>query len=152
MPSLVCSVCTWWCLSLRLSLISWYMLWAKLVLQHVNLIKNCWNMKICSPLRLSTSMCRICWDPCCYHLYARLLCLLLWVIHLLGQLRDPCAKIWKSSYVMRKDRDGSVLSHAKVSGWLPIAHLDELEPCSECWNHCLKLLVVYDIGLAWLLS
>jgi hypothetical protein len=53
---------------------------------------------------------------------------------------------------MRKDRDGSVLSDVKVSRWLLIAYLDELEPCSGCRDHCLKLLIVYDIGLAWLLS
>jgi hypothetical protein len=53
---------------------------------------------------------------------------------------------------MRKDRDGSVLSYVKVLRLLPIAHLDELEPCSGYQNHCLKLLVVYDIGLVWLLS
>ena len=51
MLSLVCSVCTWWCLWLRLLLIFWCMLWPKLVLHSMNLIKNCWNMKISSPLR-----------------------------------------------------------------------------------------------------
>jgi hypothetical protein len=53
---------------------------------------------------------------------------------------------------MRKDQDGSILSYIKVSRQLPIAHLDELELCSGCQNYCLKLLIVYDIGLAWLLS
>jgi hypothetical protein len=53
---------------------------------------------------------------------------------------------------MRKHRDGSVLSYVKISRLLPMAHLDELEPCSGCRNHCLKLLIVYDKGLAWLLS
>ena len=45
---------------------------------------------------------------------------------------------------MRKDRDGSVLSYVKVLRRLPNAHLDELEPCSGCRNHYLKLLIVYD--------
>jgi hypothetical protein len=53
---------------------------------------------------------------------------------------------------MRKDRDGFVLSYVKVLKLLLIAHLDEFEPCSGCQNHSLKLLIVYDIGLAWLLS
>jgi hypothetical protein len=53
---------------------------------------------------------------------------------------------------MRKYRDGSVLSHVKVLGRLPIAYLDELEPYSRCRNHCLKFLIVYDIDLAWLLG
>jgi hypothetical protein len=50
---------------------------------------------------------------------------------------------------MRKDRDGSVLSDVKVSRWLLIAYLDELEPCSGCRNHCLNLLIVYDNTSLW---
>jgi hypothetical protein len=45
---------------------------------------------------------------------------------------------------MRKDRFESVLSYVKVSRLLPITHLNELESCSGCQNHCLKLLIVYD--------
>ena len=52
----------------------------------------------------------------------------------------------------RKDRDGSVLSYVKVSRLLPIALMDELEPCSGCRDHCLNLAIVSDIGLAWSIS
>jgi len=121
-----------------------------LFFQTMNLTKTCWNMKIVH---------RWDWQLACVGLveipYA--------IIYILGCYVSclesftcldnfSCAKTWQSSYVMRKDRDGSILSYVKVSRRLPIAHLDELEPCSGCQNHCLKLLIVYDIGLAWLLS
>jgi hypothetical protein len=55
---------------------------------------------------------------------------------------------------MRKDRDGSVLSYVKVSRWLQIAHLDELELVvdaetivlsSDCLWH--RLGMVAKLGL-----
>jgi hypothetical protein len=45
--------------------------------------------------------------------------------------------------MMRKDRDGSVLSQLKVSGLLPIALRMNLSLVVEDQNQCLELLIVF---------
>jgi hypothetical protein len=142
---LVCYACTWWCFWLGLLLIIWCMLWAKFVFKlwpWLNTTET-WNLFIAG---IGTSMCRICWDPRCYHLYARLLRLMLWVT-CLDNLEIFVQKLEKQAKCWEKIKMG--LYCPTSSRWLSIAHLDELEPCSGCRNHCLKLLIIDDIGLAW---
>ena len=66
-------------------------------------IVETWNLFTAG---IGTSMCRTYWDPWCYHLYARLLCLMLLVTHLLGQLGDFCAKTWEQAKWWEKIKMG----------------------------------------------
>jgi hypothetical protein len=54
--------------------------------------------------------------------------------------------------VIWKDRDGSLLSHVRVSIQLPIALKGELELCNGYRDHCLKILIAFGIGLTWSIS
>ena len=98
---------------------------------------------MCSPLSLATSMC----TSVCYHYYARLFFLRLWVAYCLDQ--NNILLKFDSRYVKRKDRDGFALATTSLYRDCFSLHFElNLSNVVDDQNRCLQLLItlMYRLG------